>query len=139
MMAKFIEQARKSTRDAFAVIAGVALLISVVLLLMPDNLESMLNWDWSNPDLRLLVVQESLFLPGAILFGLCAYGLETSRRWAIHGSLLLSTGVASLVLLPHHQMNVGFFLMSLLMLVTLPFSIGMEIGYLSGATSSWRH
>lgn len=137
MMLKLMEQARKSTRDAFLVVAGFGALCFLVLLFAPENFLLLRYWDWRVSELHRLVAQEIIFFCSAAGFGLCAYGLSRYVGNAIHVSLLLCAGLALMLFTVPFYMNPGFLLLFALMLITLPFLICLEFGYWKGLSADW--
>ena len=136
MTPKFMEQAQKSTREAFLVVAGFGLLCALVLLFNPYNLGLLRDWDGRVSELRMFMVNEMIFLGGALAFGSCAYGLSRHHRAATHVSLLLST-VALMFFAEPRRMNLGFSFLFGLLVVTLPFAGYLETGYWADRASSW--
>ena len=137
MTPKFMEQARKSTRDAFLVVAGLWLLCALFVLFNPYNLDLLRYWDWRASELRMFMANEMIFLGGALAFGSCAYRLSRHRRAAIDVSLLLSAAMALMFFAGPHRMNLGFSFLFGLMVMTLPFAVYLEIGYWAGLASNW--
>jgi hypothetical protein len=137
MMLKLMEQARKSTRDAFLVVAGFGALCFLVLLFIPENLELLRYWDWRVSELHMFIARQLLFLCSAAAFGICAYGL--SRHWpnAIHISLLLCAGMALMFFAVPYYINPGIWFLCALMVITLPFAIYLEFGYWNGLVADW--
>jgi hypothetical protein len=137
MMLKLMEQARKSTRDAFLVVAGFAALCFLILLFNPENLELLRYWDWRVSELHLFVGREVFCLFIAAIFGICAYGLSQHHSIAIHVSLFLCAGMALMFFAAPYYMNPGISLLLMLMMITLPFAIFLEFGYWRGLAAHW--